>query len=138
MLERITHVLKNRKQDDKGFSLVELAVVIVVIGILVAIAVPVFIGIQGSAKQANIDAAAANGSAIVAGELAADPTTTKAAIDLKLDVLIEGEVGDVVVAIGPNAPTGASTTVLGLDNFCVTASGITGTTTTNATKGPAC
>lgn len=114
MLERIQDVLRNRKQDDRGFSLVELAVVIVVIGILVAIAVPVFLGIQDGANKAQVEAAAANGSAIVAGEIASSPTSTgdKTAIDGKLGSLQQGGITSVTVSASPT-----------LQQYCVTAVG---------------
>lgn len=118
MLERMKTVLKNRKAEgDKGFSLVELAVVIVVIGILVAIAIPVFLGIQDGAEKAQVEAAAANGAAIVAGEIASSPTSALTAAQIttlngttgKLNALVKDRVISVQVAGGS------------LDAYCVTA-----------------
>lgn len=43
-------------RSDKGFTLVELIMVIVIIGILASIAVPKFVNLQGSANQAVCEA----------------------------------------------------------------------------------
>ena len=50
--------LRQRRQDDEGFTLIELMVVILIIAILLAIAIPTFLGArqraQNRAAQSNI------------------------------------------------------------------------------------
>ena len=43
--------MKNRINNNKGFTLIELVMVIVILGILAAVAIPKFVDLQGDARK---------------------------------------------------------------------------------------
>lgn len=73
---------KNLRKNKKGFTLVEIIVVLLIIGILLAILIPSIMGYVGKAKDAQIEAEARSGyvaaQTILARESAKDSTYDQA------------------------------------------------------------
>jgi MSHA pilin protein MshA len=91
-------ILKN----EKGFTLIELVIIIVVLGILAAVAVPAYLNLQTQAQTAACTAAsgALHSGAVI--RMAAAPQGPKAVSNVIANVTAQGIIFTAVAATAPD------------------------------------
>jgi prepilin-type N-terminal cleavage/methylation domain-containing protein len=107
---------------DDGFTLIELLVVVMIIGILAAIAIPIYIGVQDDAKDSTVKSDLGNIKLAIVASYTATGSSTPPPLNATLGPY--GYTKSAAYNVDPDYATSPASTAT---TFCIVATSVTGT-----------
>lgn len=107
MIEKLSKKLAELREQDKGMSLIELVVVVAILAVLVAIAIPAYLGVVDDAQRSAVQSQLQNAYTVYSYQIARGDSETAALGAARAlstaDITVTGDATCLEADFGPGA-----------------------------------